>query len=205
MTTTHRRVHRTTTILAGSLLSGLFLLAGCTSDDAVAARDTGQDETAQDETAQDETMEDEEAPAVVEVEMVDFGYLGLPSAVPAGTQLTVTNSAEEELHELVAFALPDQEQRSIEELTTLDPGELVAALGEPVTVLLAEPGGPQIPAVGDGTLTTPGRYAIMCFIPTGVEPQVYLEAAAATEEGPPQVEGGPPHFVNGMYRELIVE
>ena len=137
--------------------------------------------------------------------MIDYGYLGLPSFVPAGTQGTVTNSAAEELHELVAFALPADEERSVEELTALAPGDLVAALGEPVTVLLAEPREPAIPAVGDGTLSDPGRYAIMCFIPIGVEPRVYLDAAAATEEGPPQVEGGPPHVVNGMFRELIVE
>lgn len=63
----------------------------------------------------------------------------------------------------------------------------------------------MIQAVGDGTLSEPGRYAIMCFIPTGVDPQVYVEASAATESGPPQSEGaGPPHFVNGMRTELTV-
>ncbi len=45
----------------------------------------------------------------------------------------------------------------------------------------------------------------MCFIPTGVDPQEYLRVAAETEEGPPQVEGGPPHFVQGMHAELTVE
>jgi hypothetical protein len=138
------------------------------------------------------------------VRLVDFGFVDLPAQVEPGTRLTVVNEAEAELHELVAFALPDTEDRSVQELTALSPAELVGTLGEPVTVLLAEPGGPEIPAVGDGTLTEPGRYAIMCFIPTGVEPAEYLRVAAETEEGPPQVDGGPPHFVNGMYGEVVV-
>ena len=75
---------------------------------------------------------------------------------------------------------------------------------EPATVLLAEPGGEQIPAVGDGTLTEPGRYLILCAIPTGVDPAVYLKAAAESAGGPPQVEGGPPHVVNGMFAEVTV-
>lgn len=142
---------------------------------------------------------------VIEVVLRDFAFDGLPATVAAGTRFTVVNEAEAELHELVAFRLPDDEDRSVEELTTLSPPELVAALGEPAAVLLATPGGPTIPAVGDGTLTEPGRYAIMCFIPTGADPQEYLDVAAETEDGPPQVDGGPPHFVHGMYAELTVE
>ena len=141
----------------------------------------------------------------IEISMVDFAFVGLPESASAGTRLTVVNDAEEELHEVVAFRLPDDEDRSVDELAGLAPGELVQALGEPVSVLLAEPGGEQIPAVGDGTLAEPGRYALMCFIPTGVDPQEYLRVAAETEEGPPQVDGGPPHFVHGMYAEMTVE
>ena len=222
------RRYRSPLALAATLGVTLLLLAGCAAEDAAddaaaAAADDAAEEAADDaapaaaDDAAEEAADDaaEEAaddataaaaePEVIEVEMIDFGYLGMPESVPAGTRFTVTNSAEFELHELVAFALDDEDDRALEELIQLSPPELVAALGQPVAVLLAEPGGPQIPAVGDGTLSEPGRYAIMCFIPTGVEPQVYLEAAAATAEGPPQVEGGPPHFVQGMYRELVVE
>lgn len=45
----------------------------------------------------------------------------------------------------------------------------------------------------------------MCFIPTGADPEKYLDAAAASSGEPPVVSGGPPHFVNGMYAELVVE
>lgn len=143
--------------------------------------------------------------ASVEVELVDFAFVGLPDTVERGTRLAVSNGAESELHELVAFALPDDEDRPVEELVAVPPEELVGTLGEPAAVLLAAPGGPQIPAVGDGTLSEPGRYAIVCLIPTGVDPQVYLDAAAEGGEGPPQVDGGgPPHLVHGMHAELEV-
>ncbi len=90
----------------------------------------------------------------IEVSMVDFAFVGLPATTSAGTRLTVVNDAEEELHEVVAFRLPDDEDRAVAELAELAPGELVQALGEPVTVLLAEPGGEQIPAVGDARSTS---------------------------------------------------
>jgi hypothetical protein len=156
-------------------------------------------------TAAPSTTEASEAASPVEVTLVDFAFEGLPDTVPTGTQLTVTNVSDAEMHELVAFRLPEGEARSAADLAGLPPEELVGALGEPVTVLLAAPGAEQIPAVGDGTLTEPGNYAVFCFIPTGVDPQVYLEAAAESDGGPPQVEGGPPHFVNGMYADLTVE
>lgn len=180
------RSYRPFPILALASMAILGLTA-CGDDDAVAATD-GAD-----------------GPPPIEVTMVDFDYPDLPASIPAGTQLTVTNDAEEELHEVVAFRLPDDETRSVDELAELPPPELVAALGEPQTVLLAPPGGEMIPAVGDGVLREPGRYGIFCFIPAGVDPQVYLDAAAETEEGPPQVEGGAPHFVLGMRAELMVE
>lgn len=144
-------------------------------------------------------------PAVVEVIATDFEFADLPDTVPAGTRLTLRNDAPSELHELVAFRLPDDEERSVSELMALPPDELMPAMGgPPVAVLLAPPGGEQIAAVGDGTLAEPGRYAILCVIPTGIEPDVYLEAAAISE-GPPDVGGGPPHIVHGMYAELRVE
>ena len=46
-------------------------------------------------------------------------------------------------------------------------------------------------------------YVILCAIPTGADVVEYLEAAA-TSEGPPQVDGGPPHFTNGMFAEITV-
>jgi len=144
------------------------------------------------------------ADGVLEVAMVDYAFAGLPESVPSGVRLTVANISETELHEVVVFRLSDGEGRAVAELAGLPPAELLAALGEPHTVLLAAPGGPAIPAVGDGILAEPGRYALFCFIPTGADIDEYL-TAAATSDGPPEVAGGPPHFVHGMYAELTVE
>ncbi len=144
-------------------------------------------------------------PGVIVVDAVDFDFEDLPASVPAGTEITLTNSAPDELHEIVALRLPDDEERSGEELMALSPEEMGALFaGEPAMVILTPPGGDQIVAVGDGTLSEPGRYLLLCAIPTGVDPDAYLEAAAASEGGPPQIEGGPPHFVHGMWAELEV-
>lgn len=179
---------------------GLALLgAACSEDPPEAAGPTTQ--------APEEHAEHGDPAATIEVGAVDFAFEDLPDRIPAGTRLTLENRAPDELHELVAFRLDDDERRPVEELLQLPPAELGALLGAapPRTVLLAAPGEEQIPAVGDGTLDEPGRYLIMCSIPTGVEPATYLAAAAAAEGQQPQVEGGPPHFVHGMAAELIVE
>jgi hypothetical protein len=148
-------------------------------------------------------------PDVVAVTAIDFAYEDLPDSVPAGTRLTLANSAPSELHELVGFRLPDEETRPVSELMSLPPEEMGSLFaGEPAVVLLTPPGGDasdQIAAVGDGTLSEPGRYLVLCAIPTGVSPDVYLAAAAESGGGPPEIEdGGPPHFVHGMWAELTV-
>lgn len=139
---------------------------------------------------------------VLDVVMDDFHYGDLPSAVPAGTRIQVSNDSESEIHEFVAFRLPDDDERPVDEIVAGDLGALLGG-AEPTAVLLAPPGGEQIAAVGDGTLDEPGRYLILCVIPTGADPDEYL-AAAATSDGPPQVDGGAPHVANGMYAELTV-
>lgn len=139
------------------------------------------------------------------IDGVDFGFENVPASVRAGTRLGFRNTSAVELHELVAFRL--ETDLPLGELLVLPPDELEATLGAPVTVLLQPPGAPEaIEAVGDGTLSEPGRYLLMCFIPTGADPDEYLEAVAAAGGGKPEgVAGGPPHFTAGMYAELIVE
>lgn len=144
-------------------------------------------------------------PVEIVVRAVDFGYEGLPTTVPAGTTIVLENSSAMELHEFVAIRLPDDETRSVQELVQLPPQELAAFFPLVETVIIAPPGEAGFPVEGTGTLTEPGRYAIICAIPTGADPAEYLAAAAEAEGGPPEVEGGPPHFAVGMWAEVIVE
>lgn len=172
-------------------------LAACSSDDDTAA--------ASDDPAAASDDDQGDPGDTLEVVAVDFAFEGLPSAIDAGTQLTLRNDATSELHELVAFRLDDDETRSIEEIMALPQEEMQQALGPaPTTVMLAPPASEQVAVpIGDGTLTEPGRYAIVCLIPTGVDADEYM-AAAATSDGPPDVGDGPPHIVHGMYAEVEV-
>jgi hypothetical protein len=143
----------------------------------------------------------------VEVTAVDYEFEGLPETVGAGTTFSLVNESEGEAHEMVAILLPEDETRSVEDLLALpeeELGELAAV--EPAFVLVAAPGEEGMAVLGDGTLTEPGRYLFACFIPVGADPEEFLGAAESTgAEGPPEVEGGPPHFTEGMFAEVIVE
>jgi hypothetical protein len=196
MTPSTRHVPR----LAASIIVTALVLAACGDDDDAepAATEPAAPVT--------EPPVEETAAATVEVVAFDYGYNGIPDTVEAGTVFTLVNTAPAELHEFVALRLPDDEARPVSELVTLPIEELGAILAvEPAAVLLALPdGGQMIPAVGDGTLAEPGRYAIICMIPEGADPQGYLDAAAASEGGPPEVDGGPPHIALGMFAEVTV-
>jgi hypothetical protein len=182
---------------AGTAVIALALLAATGA--ACGDDDEGSDATS--------TTEGSEQAEPIEVTAIDYGYEDLPDSVEAGTRLTLTNASGKELHELVAVLLPADEERSVEDLVKLPQEELEALFaGEPAMVLLAPPSGAEmIPAVGDGTLSEPGRYGVFCAIPVGADPDEYLDAAATSQGGPPEVEGGPPHFTQGMYGELTVE
>lgn len=145
-------------------------------------------------------------PQDLTVGLVDYAFEGLPGEFAAGSTVSIDNQSEAELHELVAVRLPDGEERPGEELVALPREELETLTTDVAVVQLQPPGSPDvIEAAGDGTITEPGRYLFACFIPTGIDPDVYLEAAALSEGGPPEVEGGgPPHFVNGMWAVVDV-
>jgi hypothetical protein len=202
-------------LVLATALSAALLLASCGDDDDDAADSSETTEAAA-------SSESTEAPAAVDdagdggvedgtltVELVDYGFEGLPESVPAGTKLEVENTSTEEFHELVAFKLPEGETRTAEELVQLPEEELGALFaGPPAAVLLAGPnGGEQTAAVGDGTLAEPGNYVLFCSIPTGADPEEMQAAAESGSEEPPPVDpdAGPPHFVHGMYADLVVE
>jgi len=141
----------------------------------------------------------------IEVRAVDYAFEGLPETVPAGTILTLVNESSVELHELVAIRLPDDETRSVDELVQLPPEELAAFFPLVETVTIAPPEEAGFPIEGIGMLEKPGRYLVICAIPTGANPDEYMAAAAESEGGPPDVPGGPPHLAMGMYGQTLVE
>jgi hypothetical protein len=106
---------------------------------------------------------------------------------------------------MVAFEIRQEETRSAAELVTLPQSELFTHIpGEPSMVLVAPPGDDSIAVFGDGTLA-PGRYLVVCSIPTGADVEEFMRQAQASTGGPPNVPGGPPHFTAGMFTELLVE
>lgn len=147
------------------------------------------------------------APAV-EVVAVDYAFENLPDRVPAGTALSMRNESSVELHELIAYRLADDEERTAEDLMALPEQDLGALFADdPDLGVVAPPGEKSFPPIGDGTLTEPGRYLIFCAIPTGAdadEAMAAMQEAMQSQSGPPQINGGPPHFAQGMYGELVV-
>jgi uncharacterized cupredoxin-like copper-binding protein len=142
--------------------------------------------------------------AAVTVNAIDYAFEDLPATVPAGTKLAFHNNSTVELHELVVLGpIPAEETRSVEELLAL-PEDQIPPI-EPVLVAIAPPGQDGMVVVGDGTISEPGRYAVICAIPIGADPEEFMAAAQESSSGPPEVDGGPPHFTAGMHAELIVE
>ena len=174
-------------------------LAACGDDDDDATADETPTEVVDTETETEADDADADG-EVVEITAVDYGFEGLPESVEAGTRLSLTNEGDEP-HEVVAFRIPDDETRPVSELVALPEEELepLFGAGPPAAVILAATGTTDTPGavVGDGTLTEPGRYAIVCFLPVGSDDSI-LES-----EGPPESDA-PPHVSQGMFAELTV-
>jgi plastocyanin len=191
--------HRALASLAATFLLAVAV-AACSDDQPGAAAGTTQDQSGGTAIPVDAGPTAE----TIAVTAVDYAFEGLPDVIGAGSTLTLTNEGAEP-HELVALRIPDDEDRSVSELLALPQEELFAVFGgdaEPATVILAGPGQTDVPGavVGDGTLTEPGRYAIICFIPVGSDPSA-LDPEA---EGPPQSDS-PPHAARGMWAEVTVQ
>ena len=191
-------MHMNRRAVAGALVAGLALLGAACSDDD---EDTAETGSAPEEETTTTAAEGEEGD-VVEITAVEYAFEDVPDSVPAGTRLSLVNGGEEP-HELIAIRIPDAETRPVGDIVALPEEELGAVFGgepEPQTVILAASGQTDTPGpvVGDGSLSEPGRYAIVCFLPVGADDSI-LES-----EGPPESDA-PPHVSQGMFAELIVE
>ena len=60
----------------------------------------------------------------VSIGLRDYAFDDVPATITAGTTIAVTNTSTKEIHELIAIRLPDDEQRSLDELAALTPPEL---------------------------------------------------------------------------------
>ncbi|MGH7701578.1 MAG: hypothetical protein ACREMO_00650 [Gemmatimonadales bacterium] len=119
------------------------------------------------------------APNVVTFEAVDYGFSG-PGNTPAGvTTLRLVNHGKD-LHHLILIRLDDG--KTLADLMALKPTDAPPTWAKEVGgPNAAEPGGEA-----SATLTLePGRYAMVCFIPTveGI-PHVVKGMAATLEVGP---------------------
>jgi len=187
--------------LAAVAVAGTFALslAACGDDDADTAATLPTATAGSDTTAHTDHQ-------TVIVDGVDYGFENLPAEVPAGTALTFRNTSDVEFHEMVVMRIPDGESRSVGQLAALPPAEsdAIFAGAMPTLVSVAAPGEEGTAVVGDGTITEPGRYAVVCFIPVGADPAVVMEAMQSESSTPPDLGDGAPHISQGMYAELTV-
>jgi hypothetical protein len=170
---------------------------------------------AQDEATTDSTMDMEGLS--VEVGGVEYAFTGLPTSLPAGTELTFRNDGAE-LHELVVVRIADGVTESLGELLAME-AEGRDPMAEGLVELVG--GGPLIANPGElaeGTLPLDreGSYAALCFIPQGFVPSE-LEALGITPDMlgpdtdpadlPPEAQelmANPPHLAAGMLQEFVV-
>jgi plastocyanin len=149
----------------------------------------------------------------VEVFGVEYAFVGLPTSVPAGTDVAFTNDGVE-IHEIVIARIADDVTESPMEVLAL--GEEALASGKAVLVGPPLVVGPGMTAEGTLTLDQEGRYIAVCFIPQGFDP-VALEAAGIDLDslGPDMdpttlsqeaqaFMAAPPHLAAGMVQEFLV-
>ncbi len=139
----------------------------------------------------------------LEIEAVDYAFEGVPATARAGVHLRLHNASDREVHEAAVFRVaPQQADTQLDDLLAAvetDP----MALGEFVGVAVALPGEDGVEPDGPVVLDQPGRYVLVCFVPTGADPEAYR---AALETGnPPEIADGVPHLAQGMVAELTVE
>jgi hypothetical protein len=125
----------------------------------------------------------------VEVNAVDYAFEGDLDSLQAGEIAFDFNNNGSELQEMALIRINDDTTESLEELLQL-PEEEAQSKTTFTGAAFATPGGNDVMYAD----LEAGRYAIICFIPTG---STSIEDAETAD--------GPPHFVNGMAREFTVE
>lgn len=124
----------------------------------------------------------------VDVIAVDYEFQGVPDTLPSGFTTFAFSNEGEEVHEMLMVRYKD-ESLTIEDLQGLSDEEAQ----EKIDFLGASFGPPGTKDVESKELT-PGKYALLCFVPVG-----------STSPEAAQKADGPPHVAKGMAVEFTVE
>jgi hypothetical protein len=162
--------------------------------------------------AQDEAGATEATP--LEVSGIDYAFVGLPTSVPAGTELAFRNDGTE-YHEMIVVRLLD-EVTPLEELMAL-PEEETADLSQFVGYLATLP---RTAADGAVAVAEPGRYIATCLIRQGSDPAAFeaigFDPSQLDDNTDPStlspevqellaaIEANPQHQELGMFQEFTV-
>lgn len=144
-----------------------------------------------------------DGPQTIEATSVDYAFEDVPETTALGSGMTFHNGSDREAHQLILINLPEDEERPVPELAQLSPGELGSTLDHTVGISVAAPGEDGRRVTGELTFDEPGRYALLRLVPTGADPDEFMQAGH--DPGLPEVDGGPPHATEGMYAEVTVE
>lgn len=117
----------------------------------------------------------------VDIEAVEYAFVGAPSTLPAGRVSFALQNTGVEDHEMVLFKAADGVTQTLEELLALPEDEGMAQLQFTGVAF----GGPDTTSYVAVDLD-PGTYFLVCFIPQGGG------------------EDGAPHFMAGMQHTITV-
>ena len=159
----------------------LVVLAACSSDP------DGEG------TATPEATASAAASDTITVTGVDYAFEGLPTEVAAGTELAFHNDGTEP-HEMIVMRKNDDVTESWDELLQMPEEQAMENVSQ-VGAVFALPGEDSEDTI---TVTEPGDYLAICFVPVGTT----VEDLGS--EPPASGEHGPPHFVEGMLAEFTV-
>jgi uncharacterized cupredoxin-like copper-binding protein len=122
----------------------------------------------------------------LDVTATEYKYDGIPDELKTGYHVLNFSNKGQEQHEMFAFKINDGVTESLDEIFALPQDEAFGKI-TPVNATFAPPGKSDS---GSWNLTSPGSYAVVCFISTG---------SVGDKEG-----DGPPHFTQGMVHEFTV-
>lgn len=124
----------------------------------------------------------------IDVRAVDYAFEGVPETIPAGTVAFEFSNEGTEMHEMlmVRYKHPSTTIDDLMKLSDREAQKVIDFLG-------ASFGPPGVTDLENKQLT-PGKYALLCFVPVG-----------STSEKAARKADGPPHVAKGMSAEFTVE